>query len=146
MGIRISRAARSDVAQVLQILAENNLPLDGLHDHLATLLVARDDDAIVGSAALEVYGDGALLRSVAVASGSQGKGLGHQLTQAALDLARQNDVPAVYLLTTTAEPFFSKLGFERITREDVPADVQQSVEFKSACPASATVMRKGSAG
>jgi len=44
-------------------------------------------------------------------------------------------------LTTTAEGFFPKFGFERIPRADVPARVQESVEFVSACPASAVVMR-----
>jgi amino-acid N-acetyltransferase len=45
-------------------------------------------------------------------------------------------------LTTTAEHFFPKFGFERIARADVPSSVQRSVEFTSVCPASATVMRK----
>jgi amino-acid N-acetyltransferase len=48
----------------------------------------------------------------------------------------------VYLLTTTAESYFPKFGFVQTTREVVPTAVQQSVEFRSACPASAVVMRK----
>ena len=35
-----------------------------------------------------------------------------------------------------------KLGFEQVSRADVPESVQASVEFQSACPRSATVMRK----
>ena len=46
------------------------------------------------------------------------------------------------LLTTTAEKFFPRFGFEQIAREDVPPSVQASVEFTSACPTSAIVMRK----
>ena len=49
---------------------------------------------------------------------------------------------ALYLLTTTAEGYFPKFGFERITRAEVPPSVQASVEFATACPASAIVMRK----
>jgi amino-acid N-acetyltransferase len=89
-----------------------------------------------------VYADGALLRSVAVAPGLQRKGIGHQLTEAALQLAQHLRVPAVYLLTNTAANFFPKFGFECIARADVPATVQQSIEFTSACCASAVVMRK----
>jgi amino-acid N-acetyltransferase len=48
----------------------------------------------------------------------------------------------VFLLTTTAERFFPRFGFEEIARDEVPASVQASVEFQSACPASAIVMRK----
>src|SRR6185436_20434859 len=96
----------------------------------------------IGSAALEVYPDGALLRSVAVAPESQRQGLGHELTAAAIRLAETLNVPALYLLTTTAEQFFPRFGFDRIARVDVPATVQASVEFTSACLTSATVMRK----
>lgn len=77
-----------------------------------------------------------------VDAGWQGRRLGHQLTEAALNLARQRKLNAVYLLTTTAEAFFPRFGFTAIPREDVPASVQASVEFQSACPASAIVMRK----
>jgi amino-acid N-acetyltransferase len=57
-------------------------------------------------------------------------------------MAEALKVPAIYLLTTTAERYFPKFGFERIARTDVPATVQTSIEFTSACPASAAVMRK----
>jgi amino-acid N-acetyltransferase len=75
-------------------------------------------------------------------SSVQGQGLGSRLTEAALALARARDQRAVFLLTTTADRFFPRFGFERITREDVPESVRQSIEFQSACPASAVVMRK----
>jgi amino-acid N-acetyltransferase len=142
MVVAIDRARPDDIDEVHALLAGHHLPLDGLSDHVATLLVARQGGRIVGSAALEIYGDGALLRSVAVAPSAQGQGLGHDLTEAAVRMAQEKQLPAVYLLTTTADRFFPKLGFERIDRRDVPASVQASVEFTSACPSSAVVMRK----
>jgi N-acetylglutamate synthase-like GNAT family acetyltransferase len=142
MDIVIAPAMPGDFDAVLELLAQNNLPADGLRDHISTLLIARQDRRVVGSAALEMYADGALLRSVAVAPALQRHGLGRRLTDAALHLARERTVPAVYLLTETAEQYFPKFGFERIARTDVPASVQTSVEFTSACPSSATVMRK----
>ena len=111
-------------------------------EHLATTLVVRQNGRVIGSAALEVYPDGALLRSVAVAPEAQGQGLGHDLTHAAIRMARAVDAPAIYLLTTTAERYFPKFGFERIARTDVPPAVQTSIEFTSACPSTAAVMRK----
>ena len=101
-----------------------------------------DGDQLIGTAALEIYADGALLRSVAVKPRQQGRQLGHQLTDAALQLAANQGAHTVFLLTTTAERFFPKFGFEQIAREQVPASVRGSVEFQSACPASAIVMRK----
>jgi amino-acid N-acetyltransferase len=138
----IERAATHDTAGVLALLTQNKLPLDGVLEHLGTTLVSRKDGRVVGCAALEVYTDGALLRSVAVAPELQRQGLGQALTGAALQLARDFELPAVYLLTTTAEQFFPKFGFERVERPDVPASVQSSIEFRSACPSSASVMRK----
>ena len=70
------------------------------------MLVARNDEQIVGTAALEMYADGALLRSVAVEPHLQGRQLGHQLTDAALHLASSRGATTVFLLTTTAERFF----------------------------------------
>jgi amino-acid N-acetyltransferase len=103
-------------------------------------VLALDADQVVGSGALELYGDAALLRSVAVAPEQRGQGLGQQLTQAALDLARQHGVRQVYLLTETAADFFPRFGFRPIARADVTPAVQRSVEFTSACPQSALVM------
>ena len=137
----IDAATAGDLPGVRQLLRGHHLPLDGVDDHLQTMIVARDGSEIVGTAALELYGDGALLRSVAVDARQQGQRLGHQLTEAALQLAQARGAREVFLLTTTAERFFPRFGFERITREDVPASVQASVEFRSACPASAIVMR-----
>jgi amino-acid N-acetyltransferase len=56
-------------------------------------------------------------------------------------MARQDGAGAVFLLTTTAERFFPRLGFEPIARAEVPTSVQASAEFQSACPASAVAMR-----
>lgn len=126
---------------VIALLRESRLPLDGL-DQTARIVVAKDDGQLVGTAALEMYPDGALLRSVAVAPRSQGRGLGRELIEAALRIARDAGVPAVFLLTTTAEHYFPKFGFAHIGRQDVPTSVQTSLEFTTACPSSATVMRK----
>ena len=142
MDVRIERALPSDTDAVLALLAANGLPTDGLRDHLSATLVARRADVVIGSSALELYDDGALLRSVAVDPRERGHGLGHRLTDAAIALARTEGVRNVYLLTTTAETFFPRFGFERVARADVPAGVQTSIEFTSACPSSATVMRK----
>ena len=138
----IVRATAADLPDIFDLLTARGLPLDGLDAHLETTLVARQDGRLVGCVALEVYEDAALLRSVAVAAGNEGQGLGRALTDAAFQLAHTRGIAALYLLTTTAEHYFPKFGFERITRGDVPATVQASVEFTSACPASAIVMRK----
>ena len=140
--VSIERARAEDGPSILQLLSAAQLPVDGLLDHLDTAVVARADGRVVGCAALEIYADGALLRSVVVDDGVHGQGIGTRLTTAALDLASVLGMPAVYLLTTTAEAFFPRFGFVQIPRSDVPASVQVSVEFRSACPSTAIVMKK----
>jgi N-acetylglutamate synthase-like GNAT family acetyltransferase len=141
-GIRIEPATRSDADALRALLARTQLPTDGLSADLDAAFVARDGTRVVGSAAIEIYDEGGLLRSVAVDEDHRGTGLGHRLTAAAIADAERRSLPALYLLTTTAERFFPRFGFEPIPRDDVPASVQASVEFRGACPASAVVMRK----
>ena len=142
MEITIEKARADQAGAVMQLLEKSALPLDGLREHLDTAIVARQGAAIVGVAALEVYRDGVLMRSVAVDPALRSEGLGGRLTQRVLELAAELGASHAYLLTTTAEKYFPRFGFERIERAEVPASVQQSVEFRSACPASAIVMRK----
>lgn len=142
MPATIERAKRGDLESVLALLARHGLPLDGASSLGDTLIVARLNGELVGGAGLKLHADGALLRSVVVDASAQGQGLGHRLTDAALTLAKERGFTDVFLLTTTAAQFFPRLGFERITRDEVPESVRQSVEFQSACPASAVVMRR----
>ena len=142
MDLDIAPATPNDLTAVLELVDASGLPQAGLDAHIATTLVARDNSRIVGTAALELYGGSALLRSVAVAAPLRGQGLGQRLTTAALDLARQRGVRTVYLLTETAGDFFPKFGFKTIQRSEVDPAVQVSQEFTTACPASAMVMAK----
>ena len=138
----ITPAAPADLPAILELLAASKLPRAGIEDHVASTLVARADSNVVGSAALELYGSAALLRSVAVATRLRGQGLGAALTVAALDLARRSGVRTVYLLTETAGRFFPKFGFAAIARAEVDPVVLESPEFTTACPKSALVMVK----
>jgi amino-acid N-acetyltransferase len=103
-------------------------------------VVAGVADAIEGVAGLERYPDGALLRSVAVADGAGGQGLGRALVETVLARAAAARTPSVWLLTTTAERWFPRFGFRVTDRAAAPPGVAASVEFREACPASAVAM------
>ena len=141
MAPSIAPASLRDLDDITALLVASKLPIEGLAAHLANTLVVRDGPGVVGVAALEVYAGGALLRSVAVDERVRGRGVGQRLVEASLARARQLGVPAVFLLTETAEAFYPRFGFTRISRDEVPEDVKRSVEFTSLCPVSATVMR-----
>jgi amino-acid N-acetyltransferase len=134
------RAVPADFTRIAQLLRDAGLPLDGLKGHENFLLLCRDHRAI-GCAAIERYGEYGLLRSVALEPEERRHALGRRLVQEALQQARRDGIAELILFTTTAAPFFERLGFQAIQREGVPAPLRASVEFQSACPASATVMR-----
>jgi amino-acid N-acetyltransferase len=136
----IEPARPADLDEVLALLQRSGLPLDGAADCVRAMLVLRAADGVSGCAALELYGEDALLRSVVVDASRRGTGEGLALTRAALQMAAERGARSVYLLTTTAAAFFPRFGFAPVSREEVPAAVRQSVEFTSACPASAVVM------
>ena len=141
----VVRAARAgDLAAVRQLLVNANLPLDGLDaqfgDHFA---VAETQGQIIAAGGIEVYDRWGLLRSAVVAPSHRGTGLGIRLTAERIGWARREKLEAIYLLTTTAAPFFAHHGFVEVPRADAPAAVQASREFAVACPDSATCMRLG---
>ena len=138
--VEVGRIRESEVPELLALLARAKLPADGLDAHLPTTVVARSKGRVVASAALEIYGEFALLRSVAVDEPVRGTGLGAAMTRAAFDLARARGVRRLYLLTETAAGFFPRFGFRTISRAEVPAPVRQSVEFGTVCCQSAVVM------
>lgn len=143
--VEIRPATAADVPGVIDLLGSQHLPVDDIESHVGSMWVALDDGRLVGCIALEVYADGGLLRSAAVTDDARGSGVGRRLTETVIAAATRMALPALYLLTTTAESYFPRFGFEVITRGDVPAGVQASVEFRSACPASAIVMRRAMA-
>jgi len=137
--VSIGPLCEDEIDAFYSLLRAVSLPVQGLDAHLDTVLVARRNEDVVGSVALEAYEDGALLRSLAVAESERGKGLGIELTQAAIALARAQGMPVLVLLTETAAEFFPKFGFETVSRADVPTGVLSSVEFTTVCPESAVV-------
>lgn len=142
-------ATPTDRAAVERLLAGADLAIAGvdglLAEHPADFVVA-DDPARPGElaavAGLEVRGDTALLRSVAVRPEWRQHGLGRELVRRLVCVAESRGLDALYLLTTTAEHYFPRFGFERIDRQAVPPEIAATLEFKSACPASAVAMAK----
>ena len=138
--MNIQAAKTTDLPDILTLLKTAALPVAGIENHIETTLVARDSERLLGCAAVEVYGQAGLLRSVAVEAGHRGEGWGERLTTAALELARKRGVRDIYLLTTTASHFFPRFGFTAIPRAKLDPALEQSEELRCACPASALAM------
>ena len=100
---------------------------------------ASHPDGLVG---LELLGDVALLRSLVVADGRRGTGMGSELLAHAEREARARGVKRLYLLTTTAEAFFGKRGYAPAARDAAPEAIKATREFAGICPASSAFMVK----
>jgi amino-acid N-acetyltransferase len=139
----IQKATPMDLDAIKDVLEICRLPKDDITpEHLAHFLVIRQDGDLVGTVGLEKCGSYGLLRSLAVVESHRGRGLGNKLTSEIETYARSSGLQALYLLTTTAAPFFTKLGYSVIERADAPIPIQGTQEFKSICPASAVCMLK----
>jgi amino-acid N-acetyltransferase len=137
----IRGALSSDFEAAAALLRRSGLPLNGLAEHFSHALVAEERGVVLGCVALEIYGKAALLRSLAVAEDRRGEGLGERLAAASLAAAKAAGVRDVYLLTETAEKFFPRFGFAVEERSLAPQVLGRSEEFRTACPASAVMMR-----
>ncbi|HEU4903067.1 MAG TPA: arsenic resistance N-acetyltransferase ArsN2 [Flavisolibacter sp.] len=137
----LSPVSTTTYENVLDLLVRANLPVQDIGEH-TELFELKADSELIGTIGLEHNGTVGLLRSLGVQEGSRGKGYGEQLVNFLEETAKERGIETLYLLTTTAAAFFSKRGYQVIGREAVPLFVQQTTEFSSVCPSSATIMKK----
>ena len=129
--------------EVEALLTEAQLPVADLASSRSlNLFGMRDGGRLVGVVGIEVYGSTGLLRSLAVAPAHRNSGLGGSLVSNAEAWAAKQGVKTLYLLTTTAAPFFARRGYESVPRSEAPIAIAATAQFSDLCPASSTVMRK----
>jgi amino-acid N-acetyltransferase len=137
------RTATIDDFNAIQgLLMQHQLTVDGLAQHIQHFEVVMDTNQLIGVAGVEQYFPFALIRSVAIDSQYQHQQIGKQLIETLLSKLNAEGYTTYYLLTETATTFFSKLNFHTIPRSEVPDVIQQTKEFATICPDSATVMTK----
>ena len=130
-GLNIKPATGADLGDILALLTAVDLPHEGVEEHLAGFLVARDAEGrLQGAIGLERHGEVGLLRSAAVAPGLQHSGAGSCLTSALLGRAATDGVEKVVLLTTTARDFFARrFGFKEAERGEFDGQLSGSPEW-----------------
>jgi amino-acid N-acetyltransferase len=138
--VRLRSARWEDLDTITTLLAESGLPTAGVSDHLGSFLLAQREEECVGVGGLEIYGDVALLRSLAVRQQERTSGIGATLLEQLMTNAHSKGVQRLILLTTTAESYFDRKGFIRIDRSTLSGPITDSKEFTGACPSSAVCM------
>jgi amino-acid N-acetyltransferase len=140
--LALDPAAGDSLAYVEALLDENELPSRDVRSKPDAFYVARRGGERVGVGGVEVHGTDGLLRSVVVERSARGRGYGTALCDALEAAAAAQGVGTLYLLTTTAAPFFAARGYAEIPRTEAPAAVRETTEFAELCPRSATCLRK----
>ncbi|MFQ5638354.1 MAG: arsenic resistance N-acetyltransferase ArsN2 [bacterium] len=141
-GLKFSLAVPHDKRTITRLLTACQLPYEDIGVHIGNFILAKNDKELVGVVGLQVQGRVGLLRSLAVAPKFRHRGVGSALCGRILDFAVQQGVEEFYLLTTTADRFFARLGFAKVARKDLPQAIKNTEEFSSLCPETAVCMAK----
>lgn len=136
------KAALEDFTGIVKLLQGEKLPTQDLIPGRTQFLVIELDKKIVGVAGIEIYSNLGLLRSVAIDKNYRNRLLATMLIDDLLLYAAEQGITALYLITTSAEHYFSKKGFVVVDRDIVPGAIKSSSEFSTMCPSTATVMVK----
>jgi len=131
----VRNATMADIKAIYQLLkcyAERNLllgrSLSSLYDQLRDFKVYEaggqcGETAIAGVGALHVCWENlAEIRSLAVAEGCQGRGIGSKLVVTCLEEAQMLGITRVFTLTYQPD-FFRRLGFRPVDKNELPHKV-----------------------
>ena len=98
--------------------------------------VADLGERLAGFLTSETFLDGLHIWELAVSHGHQGRGIGRQLVQAAIEAARERGLPAVTLTTfydiPWNAPFYARLGFSQPDPRDLPERLRANLSREAA--------------
>jgi len=139
--MNIVPASQNSFSAAVELLKKNNLPTEDINPG-TQLFVIEENDSVIGTIAVEYNFDVALLRSLSVCEQKRNSGIGQMLVAFIENYVQKQGVQSIYLLTTTAEAFFLKKGYESVDRNEVPDFIKNTKEFSIICSASSTLMKK----
>jgi len=137
----IIRAAKeADLDDVLSLLIDADLNIEGVHEHIGNFVVATLGDEVIGCGGAEAFQFVALIRSVTVDPEHRSQGIGRRIVREMLDRLASRGLREFYVVTEDAEPWFRKRGFKPCDRDEVHPQILESTEFAHT-PEEAVVMR-----
>jgi len=140
MGITIRPAGVADgqaIYELVNIYGRQGLMLpvsqSSVYQAIRDFVVAEEGGEVLGCGALQIaWGDMGEIRSLAVADGRQGQGIGRGIVRRLLEEARHLGLRQVFALTYQL-PFFLRMGFQPTEKEALPqkiwADCVNCVKF-----------------
>lgn len=131
-----------EINEVKELLLSSNLPTSDLNNAPIHFFGMKKNNKLIVTGALEVYGNNAVLRSVAVSNNFQNNGYGKQIVRYLEEVALEMKISHLFLLTTSAENFFKKLKYLPIQRHSCPPKILSSSQFTDICPQSSVCLFK----
>ena len=125
-----------DIARVRTMLSGAGMLADGVEWPAACYLLAFLGDDVVGVVGIEPKLDAALIRSLYVIDSMRRRGIGAALVAAARKAAHTRGARHLYLFSTGARDFFTRLGFSKAAVGDMVAELGgvPQVEYYRARP------------
>ncbi|MEW9799719.1 GNAT family N-acetyltransferase [Alteromonas sp. CYL-A6] len=123
---------KSCLLPVSDISLSERILFYGCHEHGSLC-------ALIG---LELHGNVAMLRSLAVTFGARKRGLGRSLVIFAEHQAMKRGIETLFLLTETANNLFIRLGYTYCDRTYAPKSVRDTPQFSVLCSSSSHFMSK----
>jgi len=128
--MKVEKAKIADAPQMHKLINDfadqgEMLPraLSEIYENIRDYFVLRDSDNVLACVALHVsWSDLAEIKSLAVAEGRWGQGIGASLVKTCIDEARELGIPTIFCLTYKPD-FFERLGFGRIDKSELPRKV-----------------------
>ena len=136
----LTQATPSELSYCRELLDTCGLPTADVTAEM--LYIATVDGARIGVGGIEQYGSVGLLRSITIDPAYQGNGYGGALCSELEQVAMDAGITQLFLLTTTAAPFFQQCGYTPVDREMAPPTIQQTTQFSELCPQQATCLQK----
>ncbi len=133
----------TEISKVKKLLDEFSLPTSDLNEKdRLQLFGIFENDSLIACVGVETYGENGLLRSLAVTTGSREKQIGRRLCEYIESHCLQHGVKRLFLLTETADGYFTKLGYKIWQRDGAPAEIRGTTQFSDLCPSSSKFMMK----
>jgi N-acetylglutamate synthase-like GNAT family acetyltransferase len=130
--MRARKAKTSDAPEIFRLIAQFAaqgflLPRneEEIRRNISHFLVLEEKGRLLSCVGLESYGaELAEVRSLAVAEDLQGRGLGAQLIEYALEEARRREIARVFAVTH-APKFFLRQGFTTVSRQTLTEKIER---------------------
>src|ERR1700751_4779984 len=122
--MQIISAGEEKRQEILSLLQSEGLPSEDI-GLLTDFYVAVEERSVVGLIGMERYGQYGLLRSMVVHPYHRNRNIATNLVEILEKEAAASGITVLYLLTETADQYFSKKGYYTISRNVVPKELMQ---------------------